>query len=213
MTVTLHGWAFSPYLRAARIALAEKGVDYAHIPLAPGDMGTPDVRAISPFGKIPVLVHDGVRLIETPAILRYVDEMFPGPSLQPEGAAARARADMLMLAAMHHVYPTGVMGVFFGDVYVRENGGTPDPVAIDAAAEAVRPGLGFLAGEIGGRFLFGDRFTTADALIGSFLMTMAMSGTGRRTLAAYPALEAYTDGVAARPSVQAVQVPVPRFGL
>ena len=45
-----------------------------------------------PFGKVPVVDIDGFRMIETPAILRYLDAVLPGPKLVPSDAEGR-RAD------------------------------------------------------------------------------------------------------------------------
>ncbi len=52
---------------------------------------TPEYRARHPFAKVPAFEHDGFELYETAAIMRYVDETFEGPSLQPDEPRARAR--------------------------------------------------------------------------------------------------------------------------
>jgi glutathione S-transferase len=41
-----------------------------------------------PFAKVPGFEHDGFALYETQAIMRYVDERFPGTPLQPEDVHA-----------------------------------------------------------------------------------------------------------------------------
>ena len=79
----LYGPAFSTYARSVRLALEEKGVPYVleEIDIFSGANATPEYLARQPFGKVPALEHDGFRLYETGAILRYVDEAFDGPSL------------------------------------------------------------------------------------------------------------------------------------
>ena len=87
----LTGYRFSVYTRAARIALAEKGVgfDYVeHDPFAEGAVGP------HPFGRVPVLRHGDFEIYETAAIIGYVDDGFDGPGLMPEGARAVARVSL-----------------------------------------------------------------------------------------------------------------------
>lgn len=89
----LYGLPRSVYTRIARLALAEKDVDYAFEEVEIfGPAGvSPEHLQRHPFGRIPVLAHDGLMIHETAAIARYVDEAFPGPALQPADARARAR--------------------------------------------------------------------------------------------------------------------------
>src|SRR5260370_29241213 len=55
-----------------------------------------------PFGKVPVLGHDGFRIIETRAIASYLDEVLPGPSFTPESSKDRARMRMAMSIVDSH---------------------------------------------------------------------------------------------------------------
>lgn len=93
---TLHGFDASTYVRTVRMALAMKGEAYTLNPvnLMTGENMRPEHLARHPFGKIPVLEIDGLRLYETEAILRYLDAARPTPALQPESARNRARMDM-----------------------------------------------------------------------------------------------------------------------
>ena len=49
-----------------------------------------------PFGKVPVLDHDGIRILETSAIVRYLNDVLPGTSLVPATPKNRARMDMVI---------------------------------------------------------------------------------------------------------------------
>ena len=89
----LFGADYSVYVRIVRLALAEKGVGYDLVPV---DVFAADgvpawYLELHPFGRIPAFEHDGLRLFETAAITRYVDEAFAGPPLQP-GRRAPTRA-------------------------------------------------------------------------------------------------------------------------
>ena len=86
--VVLYGTPLSPYVRTARMALAEKGVGYT---LKPVDLKDPAYRRLHPYARLPAMEHGRLRLFETAAITRYIDEAFDGPTLQPvDGAAAPA---------------------------------------------------------------------------------------------------------------------------
>ncbi len=55
-----------------------------------GACAEPEYLARQPFAKVPAFEHDGFRIYETSAIMRYVDEAFDGPALQPADAKGRA---------------------------------------------------------------------------------------------------------------------------
>src|SRR5215510_5839888 len=80
----------SNYVCVVRIACLEKGVPYT---LAPAIPHSPEVDAIHPFGKIPVMRHGDVTLSESRAICFYIDHSFDGPPLVPRNPAEGARAE------------------------------------------------------------------------------------------------------------------------
>jgi glutathione S-transferase len=51
---------------------------------------TPEVVAIHPFGKIPVMRHGDVTLAESRAICGYVDRAFDGPALTRSSSGSRS---------------------------------------------------------------------------------------------------------------------------
>lgn len=213
MKPQIHGWAFSPFVRAVRMALIEKGVDYDLHAMTPGDV-TADFRArLSPFGRIPVLQHEDRRLIETPAILAYIDAAFEGPSLRPARPYEAAVADMVVQAAANYFYPSGVMGVFFGEAYVKANGGTPNLDAVAAAADASAPFLAFLENHISGPWIAGGILSAADLVTAPMIHNFTLSDTGRTRLKAYPAITGWFDRISRRSSFLATEEPIPLFGL
>ena len=97
--ITLWGFNGSTFVRTVRMLLAEKGVtDYEQVPVnvLKGEPKSPEHRKLHPFGKVPVVEVDGFRVIETPAILRYLDAVLPGPKLVPADPKDAARADMVV---------------------------------------------------------------------------------------------------------------------
>ena len=87
----------SPNSRRVRIFLAEKSLE---IPLIPVDLGKGEqhsdaYRAINPRRVIPTLVlKDGIAIGEVPAILRYLEEIYPERPLHGETAKERALTTM-----------------------------------------------------------------------------------------------------------------------
>lgn len=77
-----------------RIALALKGLDYQALPvnLLKGEQRGTEYVAVNPQGRVPALRTDDAQLlVQSPAIIEYLEEVYPQPALLPRGAAARAR--------------------------------------------------------------------------------------------------------------------------
>src|SRR5580693_8944415 len=87
----------SPNSRRVRIFLAEKGLT---VPLVPIDLGKGEqhseaYRAINPRRVVPTLViEDGTAIGEVPAILRYLEDIYPQPPLFGETDKERALTTM-----------------------------------------------------------------------------------------------------------------------
>ncbi|MFP5426633.1 MAG: maleylacetoacetate isomerase [Gammaproteobacteria bacterium] len=84
-----------------RIALALKGLDYQALPvnLLKGEHRADDYRAVNPQGRVPALRTDrGEVLVQSPAIIEYLEEVYPQPALLP--AAPEARAKVRGVAAL-----------------------------------------------------------------------------------------------------------------
>ncbi len=97
--MVLWGFDGSTYVRTIKMLLAEKSFkDFRQMPLnvLTGEPRAADHLARHPFGKVPVLDHDGTRILETAAIARYLNDVIPGKSLVPATPKDRARMDMLV---------------------------------------------------------------------------------------------------------------------
>jgi glutathione S-transferase len=96
---TLYGFNGSTYVRTVKMLLAEKAfTDFTQVPLnvLTGEPKSAEHRARHPFGKVPVIEHDGMTILETSAIARYLNDVLPGPSLVPATPKDRARMDMVI---------------------------------------------------------------------------------------------------------------------
>lgn len=93
----------SPFSARIEIALRAKAISIEAAPLPAGGLRSAEFLALNPIAKIPVLaIDDGQALPESTVILRYLEDLFPEPSLLPADAAGRAR--MNTLAAVVDTY-------------------------------------------------------------------------------------------------------------
>ncbi|MEP1773759.1 MAG: glutathione S-transferase family protein [Nitratireductor sp.] len=204
----LFGADYSVYVRIARLALLEKGVDHALVPvdIFAGDGVADWYLARHPFRRIPAFEHGDFHLFETGAITRYVDEAFAGPPLQPQGAARRAVMNQIVGLLDAYAYRALVWGVYVERVSKPEQGKTPDEALIAAALETARTCLSTLTRLQDGRaFLAGDRLSLAGLYAAPMLAYFVRAPEGAALLADYPALGRWWTGLTARPAFRATE--------
>src|SRR5947209_13376590 len=90
-----------------RIALNLKKLDYetAAIHLLRNDQSKPDYRSVNPQGLVPALEDGGQTLIQSMAIIEYLDELHPEPALLPRQSADRARVRALADIVACDIHP------------------------------------------------------------------------------------------------------------
>ncbi len=100
-------WRSSASYRV-RIALNLKGLDAeeAYVHLAKGEQADPAYGAINPQNFVPSLqLDDGTVLLQSLAILEYLEEAYPEPALLPEDAVARAHVRALAQMIAVDIHP------------------------------------------------------------------------------------------------------------
>lgn len=210
-SVTLFGAAYSVYTRIVRLALAEKGVSYR---LEPVDIfakeGVPEpYLARHPFGRIPAFEHGDLRLYEAGAITRYVDEAFPGPALQPEGAEPRARMNQMISLLDAYGFRALVWEVFFERVRVPQQGGACDEARISTGLETCRTCLATLERIRGrSRWLAGPEISLADLHAYPMMVLFALAHDGAKLLGDFPKLIDWQQRIAERDSAKATWHPL-----
>jgi glutathione S-transferase len=163
----VHSVPGSPFGRAVLATLLEKDAPLRLKPVAPGTTKVEPHISRHPFGRIPVLEHDGFWLYETQAILRYVDRMLPRPALTPADPRAAARMDQVMNVCDWYLFQ-GVGNVigFQRVVGPRLLGLVPDEAAIKAAMPKAQTVYGELSRLLGKQAYFvGDQITLADLMV------------------------------------------------
>lgn len=125
--------------------------------------------ARNPIGRIPVLeVEDGVFLSESLAIIEYLEECFPDPSMFGSTTLERARVRELdRVAELRVLLPLGRLVHATNSPMARR----PEPLLADHFRSMLPLGLGFLNDRLrdGRRFIAGDRPTIADCTLAAAL--------------------------------------------
>ena len=135
--MTLWGFDGSTYVRTVKMLLAEKGMtdfDQKQVNVLKGEPKQPEHLERHPFGKVPVLDHDGMRILETVAITRYLNDVLPGKSLVPATPRDRARMDMIIGLIDSYGYGALVGGVSAYHLFPDFVGGKNDAVRADGVA-------------------------------------------------------------------------------
>lgn len=190
---TVHSIPGSPFGRAVLAALMEKNTAFRFVAVPPRAIKGEPHLSMHPFGRVPVLEHDGFRLYETQAILRYVDRVVPAPALTPADSKSAARMDQLLCIADWYLHQ-GVNSIIGFQRIVRPRilGLPPDEAAIAEAVPRAHVVFAELSRLLGGNsYLAGAQFSLADILVASQMDFLAQTPewtaltTGRTNLPAW----------------------------
>jgi glutathione S-transferase len=202
--VKLYGHPWSLNTRKVLMALAEKGheAELVFVDIPRGEHKQPAHLARHPFGKAPALEHDGFVVYETSAVLHYLDEVLPGPSLWPEAPRARARARQWERVA-HSYFEPHAHPLLVHAIFMRHLGGQVDPAVIEAGRQGMGQALDVLdQALVDSPHLAGERFTLADLEWMPYLEYLEQ--IGEDTLGGRPHARAWWQRISARPAWQQV---------
>jgi glutathione S-transferase len=202
---TVHSIPGSPFGRAVLATLEEKGASWRLSPVAPGTFRSPEHLARHPFGRVPVLEHNGYSLYETQAILRYLDRVLPTPALTPLDPKYAARMDQAMNVNDWYLFQ-GVGNVigFHRVVGPRLMGLKPDEAAIEAVMPKARTVFQELARLLGEQPYFaGEAVSLADLLVAPQIEFFTQTPEWAELGAPHANLVAWLARMEARPSMKA----------
>ena len=203
----VYGDAISTYVRSVRLALEEKGVAHTlvTVDLVKGQHKQQDHLVRHPWGKMPAFEHDGNSFYEASAIVRYIDEAFPGPALMPSTPAERARVNQVMSIVDSYGYPASITNIFIPRVLIPSLGGQTDEAQVEAAKPQAALFLKELGRLLGGASYFGGASVSlADLHVLPVLTYLRATPEGQALLAAAPSIAAWMDRMNQRRSVQVV---------
>ena len=205
--VEIIGFAPSTYVRAVRMVCEEKGIPY-DLKAAPPH--APDVTAIHPFGKIPVMRHGDFELCESKAIATYLDLAFPGPKLIPTDPRHAALTEQWVSLVNTRIDTTMVRTYLFAYIFPKTADGQPDRKTIDSVVPALKDEIGFLNSAVAeDGYLAGDSYTFADINLMPILYYIQKFPEASAAIAAAKPLAAYYERIAARPAFQKTTPPPP----
>jgi glutathione S-transferase len=200
----LHSVPASPYGRAALMALKEKGAAWKLRPVPAGNLKSEAHLARHPFGKVPVLEHDGFVLYETQAILRYLERIIPEPRLIPANPRDAARMDQAMNACDCYLY-SGVVDIIAFERLVKPRllGGTADESRIALAMPKGRTAFRVLSDMLGANLYFaGSQLSLADIMLAPHVDFLRLTPEWSELAAHHRNLTSWLARMAERPSFQ-----------
>lgn len=197
---TLYGGVTS---RAFRVlwALEEMGLDYDHVPSKPR---APDVTALNPLGKIPVLVEGETALTDSVAIMTYLADKH-GALTALAGTQDRAKQDAVMMWLLDEFDAALWMAAQHSFVL-------PEAQRVPQIKASLRDGfaakLAIFETKIAGAFLMGDAFTLVD-IMAVHCLNWAI---GAKFPVENDAVNAYAKRMRARPAFKRTRALEPRVG-
>ena len=191
--------------RKERMFIAEKNIsdiEIINIDLMSGEHKTPEYRAIAPNSRIPALeLNDGTVIMESTAICRYLESLYPEPNLFGESAIEIASIEMwqarifneLMIPlamAFRHLHP----GMSNMEIQNKDYGETQKSIGIKSLKY-----FDTVLSE--SKFVAGDRFTFAD--IQMITTTDFFIGLNRLSMGDYPEIKRHFNLMSERSSFSA----------
>ena len=174
----------------ARIALNIKGISteqvYIHLIKDGGKQHSPEYRAINPQRRVPSLVLDnGTILMQSPAIIEYLDEIHPKPPLLPSDPVERAKVRAFAAVIGCDIHPLDNLAPL---QYLRRVMKQEQPAIDEWYRHWVTEGFTALEATIGrGPYCFGANVTLADIYL---VPQMANARRLKTPLDAFPKLVA-----------------------
>jgi glutathione S-transferase len=196
--IQIIGAPFSSYVWVVRMACEEKRVPYD---LVPAGIHSPEVYAIHPFGKVPVMRHEDIELCESKAIATYIDKTFPGPKLIPEDARGTAEVEQWVSLVNTTIDPCLIRAYFLGYLIPKGVDGKPDRAMVDGTLPAMQKQIDVLNKAVARTgYLAGTSFTLADINLMPILYYVQRFPEGGEMMQSAKQLSAYFARHSERPS-------------
>lgn len=164
----LYGYYRSSTSYRVRIALNLKGVEYENVPVAldEGAQHEDEYRRLNPMGAVPALETDEGVVLQSPAILEYLEERYPEPALLPSDRRGRAQVRAMAALVACDIHPLNNLRVL---KYLRGELGA-DRAAVSAwyahwISKGFEPLERMVAAESGGEYCHGEAPSIADVCL------------------------------------------------
>ncbi|MBD2231695.1 glutathione S-transferase family protein [Phormidium tenue] len=197
--LTFYHTPLSVNSRRVWVALLEKNLPFEAIVMnLGGDQLQPEFLSLNPFHHIPVLVDDGFSVIESFAILDYLEAKYPTPSLLATTPEAVATMRMVEMVTVNELVPA------INPLIKKMMGfGQESDDAIAQAKQKAEVVLKFYADKLADQSFFcGEQLTLADVVAGTFAPWFEQLGL---PMTDYPTLQTWTSRLMERPAWQTTQ--------
>ena len=158
----------SPLARRVWIALLEKEIPFTPmiVNLEDGEQFKPDFLKINPFHHIPVIIDDGLRVLESLAILDYLECKYPNYPLLPDDASQLAKVRMAQMVSNNELSSLVIP-------LIAET----ESSSLAKVKRKIKRILEFLAELLGDSAYFGgDRFSLGDIVAGNAIVLISKLG-------------------------------------
>lgn len=174
--------------RRVWIALLEKKIPFEPILVnLDGDQFHGDFTAINPLQRVPVVIDNGLRIVESLAILDYLEAKYPALSLMPSEPAAVAVVRMIETITVVELQPATI------PLTRLLVGLEVDSQKLEAAQKRVTSILHFFEALLNEQMYFaGDEFTLAEVVAGTLVPSLALED--------YPHLNDWSERLTQRES-------------
>lgn len=195
----------SVYARLVWLALLEKQLPFELIPV---DLGgkqlEPEFLAVNPFGHVPLLVDGDFRVIESLAILDYLEARYSAISLLPTEAVALDKVRMVQMVAFNELLPA----VF--TLLIHDPASDQVSAELEYAQLRARTSLAFFETLLADADYFaGEQLTLAEIVAGTIVHKMPDLGV---PLTSYPQLSRWSERLLVRPSWQQIELSAEEWG-
>jgi glutathione S-transferase len=193
----------SPFSTKVRLVLAEKGLRYElhEVPWSRKTLWGPkpaEFLAVSPHGKVPVLIDDGLAIYDSTVIIEYLEDRYPKPPMYPTEPAGKARCRQLEdeadQAMANEVTP------IVQELFTKQDDASRDHARAAAGSQALQRRYDVLERELAGYDYLCGTFTVADIATFMVVAFAATLGTAPN-VARHPKLTAWFERVRTRPTV------------
>lgn len=190
--LTLYYARPSLYSRPVWLALLEKGLPFELVAVKmDGEQFEPEFMTLNPFSHIPVLVDDEFCVIESSAILDYLETKYPTPALLPSEPQSLATVRMVQMVALNELLPA-VFGLIVHD---KEE--------LEYAKYRASNVLTYFESLLQQSYFSGEQLTLADIVAGTLVPDLPKLGL---SLASYPRVNQWAERLKQREAWQQIQL-------
>lgn len=188
--LTFYYHPLSPVARRVWLALLEKQIPFHPVVVdLRGEQHKPDFLALNPFHHVPVIVEDELKLIESLAILDYLEYAYPKIALLPQSTTAIAKMRMVQMVTTNELMPKLPP---VANVEIQ-------PLT-DKLRNELSTGLQFLEDQLGNNNYFGgDNLNLADIVVGATVPLLFRLGIASEP---YPHLQQWQERLFTREAWQ-----------